>query len=537
MRKRMICALLTVISMISVSFGNVAAQVFEGYPEHPDTNPPIKEQDYSVMNCWTESNPEYTFTVGGKTFVLLDVDEAGNYYVLAEEEYGKHPYSTAYTNGTIIETCTAAGGEAVFTPGDAHNMVFDNWKYDTENTASIGYWLNHDFLENGNGGNFKLPEGIKAYLVEKEWQIEGYKPVLSWTATQNYENVNHVQHAQEFAVNQQQTGYTVNGKIGLMSYTEYMYYQSVIGWRYCAAGWDGFMLRTPHALIVATDATKLKYNYGSVQVKNQSTAVDTSKKMIIACNDSPNSSNFYVRPSMWLSKDFFASVAVDLSSAGAKVKEEIAKNSYAKLSNIYSDADLELLGFDTAHAPRAEKCSVAGTPTEGAVLYAKYDFISPTDSVELDSEIVWYISDTSDGEYIPLGISGANVKADSTMIEKYLKYRVEPRDNSKNSGKYYWSEPVAVKAEKLPVVSGISIQETNVTLTLTNPSAGEKEIKVIKAVFDADNQLTASDGTSITLKGGTESAQTIDISEKTGGKKVSVMVWIENSQPIFYLNL
>lgn len=530
MRKRIISALL-----LTVTIGaGLSAQAFGGgYPEHPVTNPPVKEQENSTMNCWTPSNASYMFTVGGKRFVLLDTDSEGDYFVVTEDEYGKYPYSTAYGNSPVAGTYVASTGECV--KGAAYDMDDTQWMFSTDNPTSIGYWLNNEFLENGNGSEYVLPDEIKAALVEKDWSVEGYKPVIGWNASQfggGQEPIN------EFVESRYHEGYTVKGKLSLLSYTEYKTYESIIGWTYCSAGWDGFMLRTPYALITA-DATAFKYVYGGMQVKNRTANVDTSGKMIIAGNDTPSTANFYVRPAMWLDKDFFATTPIDLSTAGDVVKGEIVKNSMASLSEIYSDEELELLGFDVASSPKAENVIAAGTPGDGAVLYAQYDFSSPLDLSEGDSLIEWFISDSADGEYISAGVSGNVFSIDSSMAGKYIKCRVMPKDSESNGGKYFWSEPTsAVTIMDTPIVSAVSAEGSEANITVKNTTQNDSSIKIIKAVYDKDNQLVSVTGAeSVSIAAEEEITQNIDVSERYEDGTVTVMVWVGDSQPIFYIDL
>lgn len=531
MKKRITCALL----LTAVLGAGVNAQAFGGtYPVHPTSNPPVVEQEVSKMNCWTPSDSEYVFEVGGKKFVLLDTDSEGNYFIIAEEEYGKYPFTTAYTNNPTIETYIKSGGEVTYGQGAAHDMDDTAWRFNTENPTSIGYWLNNEFLEEGNGSSYILPDEIKSAIIEKEWQVEGYKPVASWTAA-NYGGDS--QHVTDFINSRYQDGYTVTGKLSLISYTEYKKYEEIIGWQYSALGWDGFMLRTPYALITG-DANSLTYKFGSMQVRNRTAAVNTDGGMLIVGNDVPNSSNHFVRPVMWLDKDFFAETALDLSSAGDIVKGEIKKNSMASLSEIYSDEELELLGFDVAGAPKAEKASVAGTPAEGAELYAEYNYSSESGVDEGSSEIEWFISNTEDGEYTPIGVTGKFIETDSSMTGKYLRCRVMPKDSTGNAGKYYWSEPSsAIAAMNIPIVSDVNVTETSAGITVKNNASGNKNIKILKAVYDSYMQLVSVDETQISIPAGQDITQNVDITGKPDNGKVSVMVWIEESQPILYLSL
>lgn len=529
MKKRIISALL----LTAVLGAGVSAQAFGGgYPEHPVTNPPLKETENSSMTCWTPSNASYMFTVGGKRFVLLDTDSEGNYFVITEDEYGKYPYSTAYGNNPIVETYVASTGE--YGMGAAYDIDDTEWMFSTDNPTSVGYWLNNEFLENGNSSDYILPDEIKAALIEKDWQIEGYKPVIGWTAAQFGGDQSHIK---DFVESRYQDGYTVTGKLSLLSYTEYKQYESIIGWTYCSLGWDGFMLRTPYALING-DASSFKYTYGSMQVKNRTANVDTSGMMIIAGNDTPSTANFYVRPVMWLNKDFFKTTPVDLSSAGDIVKEEISKNSMASLSEIYSDDELEILGFNIAGAPKAENVAAAGTPAEGAMLYAQYDYSSPNGTAETDSQIEWFISDTADGEYVSTGVLGSALSIDSLMTGKYIKCRVMPVDAEGNGGKYFWSEPSSVVAAMdIPIVSDVKADGAEANLTVKNVTDSDTSVRIFKVVFDGDNQLVSTTSMDpMPLAAGTEINWNIDISERYGDGSVSVMVWLDNLQPIFYMS-
>ena len=177
MKRKVLCPLLTA----AVIGSSVTANAFGGgYPMHPVTNPLSKETENSTMNCWTPSDERYVFTVGEKRFVLLDTDAEGNYFVLAEDEYGKYPFTTAYANNPTIETRVVKDGEESYVPGAAYDMDDEAWFFDTENQTSIGYWLNHEFYEAGNGSSYALPDEIKDSVIEKEWSVEGYKPVAGW---------------------------------------------------------------------------------------------------------------------------------------------------------------------------------------------------------------------------------------------------------------------------------------------------------------------------------------------------------------------
>lgn len=330
-------AFLSQTAAFALDFGN-------GYPEHKGTMSYV-EQENSTKDCWTDTKEDHLFTVGGKQFILLDTDGAGNYFVMAEGHYGKRAFDTSYARQPVIADRTVDENNVeTYTPGPAHNIDDEQWRYDPEHEKNIGYWLNHDFFNFGNGGTNVLPEAIKDNLAEKEWEVENYKPVISHSVN-NLTNIPSLKaKSEEFITPRFKPKYSVEGKISLMSYTEYKKYQDIIGFKFCDLGWNGFMLRTPYSLIT-TDAngTKLVYKFGGMQVRNRSDK-PTPNKMIIVGNDSPNESFFYVKPVMWLKSNFFKEVKCELEGLGKIAKTEVLKNSEAELKTLgYSDMDISRL--------------------------------------------------------------------------------------------------------------------------------------------------------------------------------------------------
>ena len=85
-----IAAAATMLLQIGVSaFGGT-------YPVHPEYSG-VRGQEYSLKMGWTSTDENYLFTVDGKSFILLDTDDEGNYFVMTEDEYGKHAVDTSYT--------------------------------------------------------------------------------------------------------------------------------------------------------------------------------------------------------------------------------------------------------------------------------------------------------------------------------------------------------------------------------------------------------------------------------------------------------
>ena len=77
---------------------------------------------------------EYLFEYDGKKFIMLDKEEKGGkkyFFILCEEAYGNQTFDTSPNRNA--DTCLA-----YWEPTDEYN---------------IAYWLNNEFLENGNGSD------------------------------------------------------------------------------------------------------------------------------------------------------------------------------------------------------------------------------------------------------------------------------------------------------------------------------------------------------------------------------------------------
>lgn len=358
---------------------NTAAMAFGGtYPNHPEYSE-LKEQITLAKFSNTPTDENYIFRVDGKRFILLDTDEEGNFFVLTDDLYGKKAFDTTYkTSKFVIETATeGSDGILTYTPGDIAGFDESEVVFSTTDTTNIGYWLNNNFLNSGNGSANKLPESIKEYLIEKEWAVEGMNgAILGWQAKQYYDDLKGQTTGADFAKEQIIKPYTVTGKLALMSLTEYNTYKDIIGLVHNEAVWRGVMLRTPMSQLGGSNTTstvttgkkipkELTYTWGTAMMRNNST--DSSKNMILAYNSAAAGAEMFVRPCFWLSKDFFKNVKVDVTALGSIPKAEIKKNTNEQLENIgYTVADIMALegkemSWDWGHYPsHATPSSIIG---------------------------------------------------------------------------------------------------------------------------------------------------------------------------------
>ena len=289
-----------------------------GYPSHEGKgnygtdNFPINE-DMSAR-AEESSDEDRIFEVDGKRFVLLDKDEDGNFFVAADDHYGQRGFNLVPQSQENTDMLRETG----------------TWKYDPETETNIAYWLNHEFLENGNtnsGVNYKLPKAITDNLVEKEWDVE---------------------YAQDADV---PDSYKVKSKIALMSATEWDYYSDRLGYTPYKAPYaypvngkntyidengarvnTGWWLRTAFNqeesgnLIYGSYITVYRYN--------------TQPGLVAAWSVRSSAQTKYIRPIFWLNSDFFAKNKIDIESAGIYVKEELAKADLTELLNIYTAEEL-----------------------------------------------------------------------------------------------------------------------------------------------------------------------------------------------------
>lgn len=128
---------------------------------------------------------------------------------------------------------------------------------------------------------------------------------------------------------------------------------------------------------------------------------DSSKWAIggTSISSSDNKTNFPVRPVFWLNDQFFANVAVDLSTAGAAVKQEIKKVSLYKLLELYTADELRnQLGLtipnETLELYNVEVRTRSGNdPAYGETLIPYYNVFSDAGFDIKDVEVTWKKTD------------------------------------------------------------------------------------------------------------------------------------------------
>jgi len=325
------------------------------------------------------SAPSTLFTVGGQTFALLDTDEEGNYFVVAEKYFGTHPYwEGELMDRTLSKAIDNGDGTYDFFWQKPEDIDMDKVCWNPQQEGTVAYWLNNDFL---NGAN--LPDEIKNNIVEHEWQNEaidtnpngtdwgGEYAIRRIFADEGADDVGASGQANLLAqygyggvyshiVNKISVpAYTTTSKLALLSVSELKAYADKVGIRPPVGGWQGMMSRTITSYNTTTkqNGAYLPQNtlyVGPVQVYGVDNATDATKLQILSIDGGalPTKNYYYIRPVFWLDKDFFKNEKIDLATAGADPLAEVKKYNYHELA-LAGYTDEEINTFLAIEPPKA----------------------------------------------------------------------------------------------------------------------------------------------------------------------------------------
>ena len=516
-------SLLLATTVITTSVTSVLG--FGGtYPVHPQYET-MTQQITLRKQSGTPSDSDYIFSVGGKKFILLDKDVEGNYFVMTDDLYGKHAFDTTYADKPVIKTRKQNG---TYIDGPAYDVDDNEWMFDTTDPDNIGYWLNNDFLANGNGEGNMLPDEIKNNIVEYTWQVEGMKAARDWTANMHFDSKHKVTYANDFAKSKVTEPYQVTGKLSLMSHTEYLQYQDIIGFIHGDDLWKGFMLRTPHALVTGNKDTQkeIYYTYGETLVKNG----DAGSSMCMFVDDIPSKVNMFVRPVMWLDKDFFKNVKIDIATAGKYEKEELSKLTFEELISTYSLDDIKSLKTVTVPAPQITEAKIHGTAAVGSTLSLDYKFTPYTGGAEKDSEIYWLEKSEEGYKVVATNSKKYIVEKAGTVIE----CAIIPKDESGACGTMVvaGSGVTGIKAKSF-ILSDMVVTDEKVTVKFTVPEGEDANARLICVVHDENNKLVSVSAKDVVAEN--DMTEEIALFPKNAGESVTVMILAKDNQPVLVI--
>lgn len=460
------------------------------------------------------SDERYSFFVGGQRFVLLDTDENGNYFIGADETYGKKMFN-AWDRNSNDDYMAAYSG---------------SWTYNPDRPENIAYWLNNGFLEGGNGGK-KLPESIVSSLVEKDWVVEGGSQIKDDTIWKTDAIKKLVSNPTPQYPETGLESYSVRQKVSLMSLTEYVAYSDIFSPRpYDTAidttTWqDGWILRTPKNMAIKQESN------GSVQSCVYLTPQMGGGTGNICALDNSKGHQIKVRPVFWIESDFFKNHALDLSGtevkAGSKVIEAI-KSKYAKseLSETYSK-DVLINGFEYPEfAPlAAENVKISGSMAVGESLRAVYTYKHESAEVkEGATAYQWYVSGY-DGNFRK--IDGATMRS-YTLTDadagKKIKVSVKCADEYGNLAPETMSGETGAVREKQPIrveINSFTSEDiTDAQILIEAQEAGSAILLI--GIYDENNMLLAMTTENVELSAGDNNVS-IEL-DYAGGKKAKVFV-------------
>lgn len=344
-------------AVLALIYGLSMTEAF-AYPQSNGTVDFNETYNVPETESWKPSPSENIFTVDGKSFILLDTDIHGNYFVVAEEHYGTHAFETGIVNKVELAKAVTENGQTTFTDYGANLNDTDSWRFNPQRKTNVGYWLNHDFVTDGNTKQHQFPKRVYDYILERSWQIEGFAAYRGWTAAQHYDTYFGLTTAADIAAAYKGDTYSKTAKLSLLSYNEYIEYKDKIGVTFTnPGGWSGMMLRTCDALVTGAQSGNtrtLTLTRSPLLVRPRSADISDRSNLYIGYADAISSDYYYIRPCFWLSEDFFKEVPCELEwdkngnpSIGNAPLAKIKAHTYQELKAIYTDGQLEALGYST----------------------------------------------------------------------------------------------------------------------------------------------------------------------------------------------
>ena len=551
-----VASVFATVTMLAVS----AVPAFAAYPSNQNTlmfseqdRTNCKREDYAILgkNGQTAApNAEDVFTVDGKSFVLIDKNDNGDYFVTTKEPLsGTHQFYNGDANSSVdIVTATKNGDSYTFTPNLENNAyVNTDWMYSVTNESSIGYRVNTNLsTKEGAGiGGYKLPDAIIDNLVETQWGVEGTSPIrytsgnatpdlfkdLEGGSAYSFDNLRAVEGATT-------AGYTVTAKVALPSYTEYKTYWDKLGFAYNSDWASALMTRTPHKTFRVTtntdDSKVLQARMGQINIGN----TRGDRVVFVDHNTMYNTNGYRIRPVFFLDKDFFGKVPIDLSTAGSAVKAEIQAEG-VKLFEIYDSQELhDTFGMNITDYPTVENIIISGQAAVGSLLICDYDYVANNANPnEGATEISWYIVDGDTKTQIE-GENGLSLIIPAEASGKTIEVKITPKDQSGKTGvTSYKQRIVSDKTQPINVKTVISVGGDTATVTVSNTTAAPINVRFMASVFNSEGILTnLIGGTLLTeISAGSDGTPTISgIPTAPSGGRVQIMLWDEMGRPIMF---
>lgn len=407
--KKVICFITTLVMTVNIATSTFASVTSEsdkrtavglltnGTTKVDKTLGVIDEDNGTVLNVSKVSPEDYLFKSGDYTYSLLDKDADGNYFIYCADRYGK-----ISLNKTAI------------------NNIFDPQPADSTD-LNLAVYLNNDFY-NGTSTNgsmtasnskTEIDSSIKSYIVDHEWYIEG--------TAQSADESKHVTDVTK-------NDFSVNCKIALLSWSEYIKYSDKIG--YASTQYIDKNLKTNSTIFLRTPTKTSTHLYVF-----QETSGNISGSFNVTTTSAPSS--VFLRPCFYITESYFKNT--HLTNIGSAVKD-ILKD--------FTDTELQTAGY-TAD----EIANIKGTGSSGESAY-KNGFVI-TDDLEDGIDENWVKK--------KLTSSGADASADAVAY---------PDGSTTNKAMSIGSNTYVYRSLTSPAESGILTVDADITATGGNFGVG-----------------------------------------------------------------
>ncbi len=434
------------------------------------------------INNYLNTNPDNVFAVEDKKFILLDEFYSADqsFYILCDDIYGKRVFDTGFTEepNQSLMFATSAGN---YSSGE----------------GNIAYWLNNDFLENGNG-QMMLPKEIIDNLAE---------------------------HKYHSAQNKDWKDSRITLKVALLGRADFVKYFGKFGIGGLAAG-DYWWLRDSQGS--ADNAS----NYGPIAVMGKWNILEGTSNTAASCG---------VRPAFYMKENFFKTVKIDLSAAGKNVKAMLMERyGEDQLMELYEAWELAAAGM--IKSPEAKDLKLYGKVNASNSISADYVYYHESGKTEADTVYGFEMSDSKDGGFTQVSEGTKEYVIPEDAAGKYIRFFVTPKDELGVVGDTVYSSVVrigkktdiSVKESKITDSKGNDIaklaaaDEINADLTLQNETDTDKEVVVLCGIYDKDDKLLANCAEKVTVPAaGTAVSALINVKNPKyeEGNYAKIIVW------------
>ena len=357
-----------------------------------------------VTGGLVETPAENTFTIGGKTFILLDytLDENSAFFVMTRDSFGK----------------------MLFNENDISSR---SQSFDIDEPGTAAYAINNTLLQEGIAEGTekkKLPVEITEHIdFDHLWVTEKGQPSAGYTADTA----------------------AVYG-VSLLCASDAVKYKDKYGYadKSFETHGNSYWLRTPLGAGIK-DAYKNRVLAQSMWDLGKMGAVD-----VVGAN---NAQLAKIRPVFYLDKRFFLAEREKLTFIGDNVMKSLSKVYTREDVSAagYSDEEIEKMGFAPQHY--CENVKILGKVKVNSLLKASYSYVDTTGKGEGKTQILWKDAQTDEvlqrGEYFT---------PSEALEKKNIIISVTAVDAAGETGKTVLSKEYEVGAQSKISVSAVSCE-------------------------------------------------------------------------------